>query len=247
MTQRRSPPPPPNAAPVAAADPTQPPSPPGPDGKRLRRFSKATARRRRTRARPERGWGLIGKATQRLGLGEKLQTYLACRAFAVSLHRLLPRLEPHARAETLQDGSLTVRVSSSAVASELVYVKDLLLEQVNVALARLATQSARGLPQQRADESPPDADGTPPTAKGAPRRTGRGQGAAVTRFVWRVAPVRALPAFADWTAWTPRSTRKSPPRPPWDLAVAQEVTHVEDRSLRDALQALYAAATDREK
>jgi hypothetical protein len=230
------------------APPATSPSPPGDKAapRKPRTLSKATARRRRTRARPERGWGLIGQATERLGLGDKLHTYLACRAFALSLHRLLPRLEPQARAEVLQEGTLVVRVSSSAVASELVYVKDLLLQQVNMALDKLASES--GTPASRpSPAAAPKAVTASDSADPTPKKRVRRAAVVISRFVWRVAPVKALPAYADWVAWTPRSTPRPRPRPTWDLAVAKEVTHVEDSALRDALQAMYAAATEREK
>ena len=195
------------------------PKPPGRSPQRS--LSRSTLRRRRTRSRPERGWGLIGKAADRLGIGPALHIQLACRAFSVALHRLLPRLEPQARAEGLLAGTLTVRVSSSAVSSELVYVKDMLLEQVNLQLRQLAQDSAS------------------PTA----RRTRPRSVAAVERLQFRVGPVKALPAFDEWTRTTPRAPTPVAHRPPWNVDVASEVAHVPDGELRDALQAMYRAAT----
>lgn len=195
-----------------------PPSPRPPH----RPLGRATLRRRRTRSRPEHGWGLIGRAADRLGIGDMLHGQLACRAFAVALHRLLPRLEPQARAEQLQAGTLSIRVSSSAVASELVYVKDMLLEGTNQQLGQLAAESAPASSRRR----------LPRTAL------------AIERLAFRVGPVKALPAYADWVGFAPRSRKPEPPRPAWDLGVASEVAHVADDDLRQALQALYGAATN---
>lgn len=183
--------------------------------------SRAILRRRRTRGRPEHGWGLIGCAAERLGLAGALHERLAYRAFAVALHRLLPRLEPQARAEQLQAGTLSVRVSSSAVASELSYVKDMLLEQVNAQLALLAS------------------DGAPR----ATRRRSSKPAAVIERLAWRVGPTKSLPSYADWLTYTPRPSPPPLHRPAWDLGVASEVAHVPDQDLRAALQALYGAAT----
>ena len=199
-------------------------SPKAPERSPQRSLSRSTLRRRRTRSRPERGWGLIGKAADRLGIGPALHIQLACRAFSVALHRLLPRLEPQARAEGLLAGTLTVRVSSSAVSSELVYVKDMLLEQVNLQLRQLAQDSA-------------------PTAARRPRPRTVAAGATVERLQFRVGPVKALPAFDEWTRTTPRAPKPVAHRPPWNVDVASEVAHVPDGELRDALQAMYRAAT----
>lgn len=176
-------------------------------------------RRRRAAARPEAGWGLLAVSAQRLGLWEALFAHAAQRAFAVACHRLVPRLEPQARAESLDsDGrTLIVRVSSSAAASELVYVKDLLLEQVNAELARMTS-------------------GQRPGGKRAPARR-------VERLQYRVGPVKTLP---DYAAWMSRSERPAPPQVPpaaWDLEVAAALQGISDEGTRDALAALYAAAT----
>ena len=194
-----------------------------------RALGRATLRRRRTRSRPEHGWGLVDRAAERLGIGAALHAQLACRAFSVALHRLLPRLEPQARAEQLVTGTLTVRVSSSAVASELVYVKDMLLEQVNLQLRQLASAVA--------------AVSAAEASKEPARRRRMRPATMVERLVFRVGPVKALPAYSDWTQFSPRAPERPPPRVPWDLAVASEVAHVQDRELRDALQAMYSAVT----
>lgn len=75
--------------------------------------------------------GLSGVGVDRLGLWPKLWEQWVCRTFALTLHRCVPRLSAFTRAEKLADGTLTVVVTSSAVASELSFVRDLLLEQVN--------------------------------------------------------------------------------------------------------------------
>jgi hypothetical protein len=175
-------------------------------------------RRRKTTAKPTAGWGLLADATQRLGLWEQLLAYAARRAFALALHRLVPRLEPHARAESLEalGKTLVVRVSSSAVASELVYVKDLLLEQINMELARLASVLRAGK---------------------------RGSALRLLRLQYRVGPVRALPDYAAWLEKPPPPAAPPPPRASWDLDVAAAMKQVTDADTRDALAALYAAAT----
>lgn len=218
MSRAPSPPPPATAAPAPGAA-----SPPSATAARPSKkvASRAILRRRRTRGRPEHGWGLIGRAAERLGLAGALNERLACRAFAVALHRLLPRLEPQARAEQLQAGTLHIRVSSSAVASELSYVKDVLSEQVNAQLALLASEGTPRATRRRSSKSAP----------------------IVERLAWRVGPIKSLPSYADWQAWTPRAEPPPLRRPAWDLGVASEVAHVSDQELRNALQALYGAAT----
>lgn len=176
-------------------------------------------RRRRTVGSPTKGWSLVGDAAQRLGMSESLLNHAAQRAFAVAAHRLVPRLEPQARAESLelQTRTLTVRVSSSAVASELVYVKDLLLEQVNQELATL----------------------------GGVLRLGRRSSlpTKLERLQYRVAPVKSLPDYAAWVAAELRPPLPEVPPAPWDLEVAAALNKVGDEDTRDALAALYAAAT----
>ena len=182
-------------------------------------------RRRRATARPLGGWGLIAESAQRLGLWQALSVHAAQRAFAVACHKLVPRLEPQARAEALEGEGrvLVVRCSSSAVASELVYVKDLLVEQVNAQLALLsggaiATKSSR--------------------SKSAPQPAPR-----VERLQYRVGPVKSLPDYAVWRIERPRRVIRERPRSQPDLQVAKALNSVSDETTRDALAALYAAAT----
>ncbi len=201
---------------------------------------RALVRRRRTRSRPEHGWGLIGRAAERLGLSNGLHERLACRAFAVALHRLLPRLEPQARAEQLQSATLHIRVSSSAVASELSYVKDVLLEQVNAQLGQLAKETAPRPSRRRGSKPTPN---TPAVNTTGTATAAKGSTPPIERLAFRVGPIKALPAYADWLSYTPRPRLPPPPRPAWDLGVASQVAHVTDQDLRTALQALYSAAT----
>lgn len=203
---------------------------------------RAIVRRRRTRSRPEHGWGLIGRAAERLGLSNGLHERLACRAFAVALHRLLPRLEPQARAEQLQSATLHIRVSSSAVASELSYVKDVLLEQVNAQLGQLAKETAPR-PSRRRGSKPTASNTTGTPGTPGLGTAAKGSAAPIERLAFRVGPIKALPAYADWLTYTPRPRLPPPPRPAWDLGVASQVAHVTDSDLRSALQALYSAAT----
>jgi hypothetical protein len=175
-------------------------------------------RRRRSSDTPTAGWGMMAEAAQRLGFWPSLLAQAARRAFAIACHRLVPRLEPQARAESLDaDGrTLVVRVSSSAVASELVYVKDLLLSQVNAELSRLAS--------------------APPVGK----RSAKPQ---IERLSYRVAMVKGLPDYAAWVAEEEPPPILTVPPVPWDLEVAAELRRVPDEGTRDALAALYAAAT----
>lgn len=184
-------------------------------------------RRKRAAARPEGGWGLISESVQRLGLWHELSVHAARQAFAKACHKLVPRLEPQARAESLEgDGRvLVVRVSSSAVASELLYVKDLLLEQVNAQMQLLT--------------------GPPPAPSPSKMRARRGPVKAprIERLQYRVAPVKGLPDHAVWSARPPKKPMLERPRIAWDLKVAAALNGVQDQNTRDALAALYAAAT----
>jgi hypothetical protein len=181
-------------------------------------------RRKRAAARPEGGWGLIGEAVERLGLSREFFAHAARRSFAVACHRLVPRLEPHARAEALdaEGKTLVVRVSSSAVASELVYVKDLLLQELNAQLGKL-------LPA--------------PAQEGGKRSSRKIRPPRVDRLQYRVAPVKSLPDYAAWSAAPPPRELPQVPPTPFRLEVAAELKRVPDAETRDALAALYAAAT----
>lgn len=215
--------------------PTRPAAPPVeksaplPGAKKLR-----PRKRRRGAARPEGGWGLISESVQRLGLWQELSVHAARMAFAKACHKLVPRLEPQARAESLEGEGrvLVVRVSSSAVASELLYVKDLLLEQVNAQLQLLT-----GPPP-----SPPS-----PSLTGAKPRPSRSRTTVraprIERLQYKVAPVKGLPDHAAWSAQPPKKPMLERPRIPWDLKVAAALNGVQDPVTRDAMAALYAAAT----
>lgn len=177
-------------------------------------------RRRRNSATPKAGWDMVVTAAQRLGLWDSLFAHAARRAFSAACHRLVPRLEPQARAEGLDASgkALLVRVSSSAVASELVYVKDLLLDQVNAELDLLRPRSRTGKP---------------------------GAALHIERLQYRVGSIKTLPDYAAWSAQealTPRNPQPPLKRAPWDLEVAAALTSVPDQTTRDALAALYAAA-----
>lgn len=222
-----TPPPPSQARPASKRPEAGTPAPqaggaPGtakPLGRTLRRVK----RRRRKDARPERGWGLIRDAASRLGLWPQLAPFFVQRAFALAMRKLVPRLQTEARAEGLQGDGLVVRVSSSAVASELTYVRDLLLEQVNEELDRL-----RGLLS---------AEGGGATARGLRK---------VARLVHRVGPVAELPDATEWTR-VPRPRKrplpKRPPAKPEDEAeLVAALGTIGDGTLRDALGALYLSA-----
>lgn len=190
-----------------------------PLGRTLRRVK----RRRRKDARPERGWGLIRDAASRLGLWPQLAPFFVQRAFALAMRKLVPRLQTEARAEGLQGDGLVVRVSSSAVASELTYVRDLLLEQINEELDRL-----RGLLAS---------EGGGTAARGLRK---------VTRLIHRVGPVAELPDAAEWTrAPRPRKRllpKRPPAKPEEEAELVAALGTIGDGTLRDALGALYLSA-----
>lgn len=187
-------------------------------------------RRRDNQLDPQGGWALVGDAAGRLGLWEGLGGYLAQRAFALAVQKLVPRLAAHARAERLSGDTLLVRVSSSAVASELTYIRDLLLAYVNDQLLRLQAPP------------PPAAPGRKTLAGG--RARARKQPGPVRRLQHRVGNVAELP---DALEWTQVERRPPPPRPPRpapriDTQVAQALSQVHDEALRRALSAMYAAS-----
>ena len=170
--------------------------------------------RRGNRLEPEGGWGLIGDAAGRLGLWEGLYGYLAQRAFALALKQIVPRLSAHARAEQLAGDTLIVRVSSSAVASELSFVRDLLLTRVNQDLDKMM---ARGKSSQRTRQR-------------------------VKQLRHRVGPIaELLDADAPLRQRPPRP-RPARPRPQVDTEVAVALGQVQDEALRRALYAMYAAS-----
>ncbi len=193
---------------------------------------KTVIRRRRNRRDnkldPEGGWGLIGDAAGRLGLWEGLAGYLAQRAFALAVKQLVPRLAAHARAEELVGDTLVVRVSSSAVASELTYVRDLLLTRVNEQLGLLPR--SRGPSGRRIG--------------GETRTTTRTGRKPVKRLQHRIGPVSELPDVLEWNGFQRRPPLPRPPLPPprMDHEVAAALSQVHDDTLRRALGAMYAAS-----
>lgn len=190
-------------------------------------------RRRRRRDNlldPQGGWGLIGDAAGRLGLWEGLAGYLAQRAFALAVEKLVPHLAQHVRAERLAGDTLVVRVSSSAVASDLTYIRDLLLAHVNDQLLRLPSPGRRMLA------------GGP----GRGRAAGKATHGPISRLQHRVGSVAELP---DAREWSQMERRPPPPRPPRprsrvqvDRQVAEALSQIRDEPLRRALGAMYAAS-----
>jgi len=100
--------------------------------------------RRRNHAQPERGLSLLVSAFVRLELWQDFWSAWTCRTFGTVLSSCLPRLAKYVQAERFAEGVLRLVVSSSAVASELSFVRDVLLEQVN---ARLLVEYEK-LPQK---------------------------------------------------------------------------------------------------
>ncbi len=205
----------------------------------------AVVRRRRSkrgnRLDPEAGWSLIGDAAGRLGLWEGLRGYLAKRAFAMAAKRLVPRLAAHARAEQLLGDTLVVRVTSSAVASELSFVRDLLLAQVNEALMKMTSRPPAYL--RRASKAAPSPSPSPSPEKQIEKQIGR---APIRRLQHRVGSVAELPDAAEWSGARrkqPRARAQPPAAPPQvDAQIAQALSQVQDDPLRRALSAMYAAS-----
>ena len=174
-------------------------------------------RSRRGPASPIAGWRLLETGMGRLRLWERLHDNYALRAFSVACHRCLPQLEPLARAESVLGDTLFVRVSSSAVASNLKFAEEPLLLAVNEAL-------------QQADPSGLWAKRLRP----------------IRRLQFRVATgahVGTLPDHREWTE-TRRPAQPSQVLSPRavDLDVISEAGHLKDTELRDGLLALYKAA-----
>lgn len=214
-----SPPPAAQAASGPGAAPTEA-APPRPAGKQVVR----RRRRRDNLLDPQAGWGLIGDAAGRLGLWEGLAGYLAQRAFALAVEKLVPQLAPHVRAERLAGDTLVVRVSSSAVASDLTYIRDLLLVHVNDQLRRLPLPGRRTVAAGR----------------------GRAATGPINRLQHRIGAVAELP---DARQWSEVERRPPPPRPPRprtrvqvDRQVAEALSQIGDEPLRRALGAMYAAS-----
>lgn len=217
-------------------------------GKPLKARGLLRRRKRRKEALPERGWGLIRDAAGRLGLWQQLSQLFVQRAFALAMRKLVPRLMSEARAEALQGDALVVRVSSSAVASELTYVRDLLLEQVNEELLRLRTLSEGGGSR---GPSRATSRATSRPAKSAPDRVPDGSperppARVVKRLVHRVGPVQELPDAAEWLR-TPRPKKRlkplrPPPTPDEEAELVAALGALGDGGLRDALGALYLSA-----
>lgn len=185
-----------------------------------------TARRRKTRAFPQRTRRLLFAAFERLGLSGRFFDSVACLAFAEALHRVRPSLEPHARAEALQDRVLVIRVAASAVSNELTFVRDLVLDELNRTLA--AWVEGRTRPARTRSLS-------------GPRER---PAALVDRLVFRVGSVAGLPSYTDWHA--PHPQVSAHPRPvrriqvaALDSRVAKQASQVRDPELRAALGSLF--------
>jgi hypothetical protein len=237
--------------PTAPAGPLRAATPPAgktqADGKPLKARGMLRRRKRRKEALPERGWGLIRDAAGRLGLWSQLSQLFVQRAFALAMRKLVPRLMSEARAEALSGDALVVRVSSSAVASELTYVRDLLLTQVNEELLRLRTLSEGGprgasrLSSRPAGRAPKPGP-APAAAQGPERPPTR----VVKRLVHRVGPVQELPDAAEWLR-APRPKKRlkplrPPPTPDEEAELVAALGAIGDGGLRDALGALYLSA-----
>lgn len=235
--------------------PTAPAAPPAgktqSDGRPLKARGMLRRRKRRKEALPERGWGLIRDAAGRLGLWTQLSQLFVQRAFALAMRKLVPRLMSEARAEALQGDALVVRVSSSAVASELTYVRDLLLTQVNEELLRLRTLSEGGprgssrLSSRSTSRGPKPAPAQAP-AQAPGQASERPPARVVKRLIHRVGPVQELPDAAEWLR-APRPKKRlkplrPPPTPDEEAELVAALGAIGDGGLRDALGALYLSA-----
>ncbi len=189
-------------------------------GKAASSDSKTVLRKRprKHRATPVRGLSLLAAGADRLGLWPKLWEQWVCRTFALTLHACVPRLSVFARAEKLVDGTLTVVVTSSAVASELSFVRDLLLEQINRELLQAV---GRLEDRQRRAVRP------------------------VLRLQHRVGKLADLPDPAQWQDRPAPRRSKPPPKVSLEtqLAVATATQEIADDDLRLLLLRLVGATT----
>lgn len=178
-----------------------------PNGSRRPGATVLRRRPRKHRAQPVRGLSLLASGADRLGLWPKLWEQWVCRTFSLTLQACVPRLATMARAEKLADGTLTVVVSSSAVASELSFVRDLLLEQINREL--LSAVSLLDEKQKR-------------------------QVRPVLRIQNRVGKLGGLPDPMEWQERPTVTKRPPPPAPSLEsqLAVAEASQGMHDDELR---------------
>ncbi len=201
--------------PPAAPQAEKPLIPPGATVIRRRSY-------KRPLARPFRGWALIVAAAVRLKSWEQLSGCLAQQVFAAVCHQCAPHLEPLVRAEKLWEDTLHLRMDSSATVATFHYVKDIVLAQVNEELRHIAEKYRDSYER----------------AKASPIKE-------IKRFKFAVGNIKDLPDYKAWTAKARRAPTKKRPVPKPDLEVMTTIARVENDELRDALRALYAAATAR--
>lgn len=173
---------------------------------------------RRHKATPIRGLSLLASGADRLGLWPQLWEQWVCRTFALTLFACVPRLSNFARAEKLVDGTLTVVVTSSAVASELSFVRDLLLEHINRELLKAVGQ-----------------------LDSKHKRTVR----PVLRLQHRVGRLQNLPDVSEWQERPKPPQKPSLPKITLEtqLAVATASQELPDEDLRLLLLRLVGATT----
>lgn len=117
-------------------------------------------RPRRRSVQPATGQGMVDRALRRLNILDKVRTMQALRAYALACG---PRFLARSRAERFQpdSGTLTVRLESSAWASEMVYVREQLLSQIRKVPGGEGVRSLRFTVGPLGDPDTPGLDGRP--------------------------------------------------------------------------------------
>ena len=113
-------------------------------------------------------------------------------------------------------------MDSSATVATFHYVKDIVLAQLNEELRHIADKYRESYER----------------AKSSPIKE-------VKRFKFAVGNIKELPDYKAWTGKARRPPTKKRPVTRPDVEVMSTIGKVEDGELRDALRALYAAATAR--
>lgn len=209
---------------MSSKPPVKPPAPPSADKPLIPPGATVIRRRsyKRPLARPFRGWALIVAAAVRLKSWDQLSGCLAQQVFATVCHKCAPHLEPLVRAEKLWEDTLHLRMDSSATVATFHYVKDIVLAQLNEELRHIADKYRESYER----------------AKSSPIKE-------IKRFKFAVGNVKELPDYKAWTGKARRAPTKKRPVTRPDVEVMSTIGKVENDELRDALRALYAAATAR--
>lgn len=165
---------------------------------------------------PVGGLPLVLEMFWRLDLCADFWASWVCRTFAHVVEAHVPRLTPYLRAEKFSDGTLHLIVVSSAVASDLSFARDTLIEETNASLRLHFDQTA---PKYRKLLRP------------------------VLRLEVRTAKLSSIPSAPKWQQH--QEVPGLPPPPPpsiqTKLAVVQASQEVSDPELRRLLLRLVGA------